>query len=64
MSGIQLMHRIKESQPHLPVVLVSAFELSHYEKIIADHFANGVLAKPLTLQTLQSLFDNFGVHGK
>ena len=61
MNGLRLLHTIKESRPQLPVVLTSAFELSHYEQIIADHYANGVLAKPLKLQELKALFDEFGL---
>ena len=58
MSGEELIRKIKESLPHLPIILMTADFLSNTErKVINAAGANSILSKPFSEEELEMALD-------
>lgn len=58
MSGEELIRRIKESLPHLPIILMTADFLSIAERrVIAAAGASSILSKPFSEEELERALD-------
>jgi DNA-binding NtrC family response regulator len=55
MDGIELLSRIKESWPNLPVVIITGYRTVHTEKKILQKGADGFIPKPCTLKRVKEI---------
>jgi YesN/AraC family two-component response regulator len=57
MNGFQLARKVKELNPNIKVILVSAFEINteEFEKVLPSTRIDGFLEKPASLKKLTEL---------
>jgi DNA-binding NtrC family response regulator len=55
MDGIELLCKIKESWPNLPVVIITGYRTVHTEKKILQKGADGFIPKPCTLKRVKEI---------
>jgi CheY-like chemotaxis protein len=60
MSGFELLASLKETRPDLPVILISAYDLSPMEKQVIDEEADGFLLKPFLIDDVGKLLARLG----
>jgi CheY-like chemotaxis protein len=53
MSGLELMSRVKQTTPQMPVVLISGYGLEHAAMTARKHHADGFIGKPFHLEDLR-----------
>lgn len=53
MSGISLLHQVKESHPSIPVVLITGYGLERAARIAEECGADGFLGKPFHIEDLR-----------
>jgi CheY-like chemotaxis protein len=53
MDGMELMRRIKESNPALPVIVITGYGTFHTEKRVLSNGADGYIPKPCTIHRVQ-----------
>ncbi len=53
MDGMELMKRIKERTPQLPVIVITGYGTFHTEKQVLTHGADGYIPKPCTIVRVQ-----------
>ncbi|RME98944.1 MAG: response regulator [Chloroflexi bacterium] len=58
-SGIELLHAVKKSHPNLPLVLMTAHSEDDLVQQARAAGVTAVLEKPLNMQSLLSLFEQF-----
>ena len=58
MSGLELLQRIKSSQPEVPVIIITGKPSSRSEAFYLDKGANGFFRKPIDGQALMVLLDH------
>jgi len=57
MSGLDLLQKIKESNPDLPVVLISGYALDEDGNELLHNLADGFLNKPFKMADIENLLD-------
>jgi len=57
MSGLELLQRIRSSQPEVPVIIISGKPSSRSDAFYLDKGANGFFRKPIDGQALMALID-------
>jgi CheY-like chemotaxis protein len=53
MSGLELMSRVKQTRPQVPVVLISGYGVEHAARTARKHHADGFIGKPFHLEDLR-----------
>ncbi|MBZ0267363.1 response regulator [bacterium] len=53
MDGMDLMMRLKERHPRLPVIIITGYGTFHTEKKVLSNGANGYIPKPCTIHRVQ-----------
>jgi len=59
MSGLELLRKIRETHPHLPVVLMTAYGERDIEEEAKRLGVHAFLAKPFDIEHLKELLDRF-----
>lgn len=54
MDGMELMKRIKEKTPDLPVIVITGYGTFHTEKQVLSNGADGYIPKPCTINRVQA----------
>ena len=57
MTGLELLERVRSSQPEVPVVIITGKPSSSSEAFYLDKGANGFFRKPIDGQALMALID-------
>jgi len=57
MSGLELLQRVRSSQPEVPVIIITGKPSSKSEVFYLDKGANGFFRKPIDGQALMALID-------
>ena len=55
MSGLDLLQKIKEKRPNLPVVVISGYALDDEGSNLLSNLADGFLNKPFKMSDIESL---------
>jgi DNA-binding NtrC family response regulator len=58
MSGLELLEKVKEKHPKLPVVLISGYSLNNFETESGDLKPDGFLAKPFMMSDIEKLINS------
>ncbi|MCP4568191.1 MAG: response regulator [FCB group bacterium] len=58
MSGLDLLQKIKDKNPKLPVVIISGYALDEEGNTVLDTLADGFLNKPFKMSDIESLLKN------
>ena len=58
MTGLELLQRVRSSQPEVPVIVISGKPSSRSEAFYRDKGANGFVRKPIDGQALMALIDH------
>jgi YesN/AraC family two-component response regulator len=58
MSGLELLHEVKNKKPDLPVVLISGYSVDDVDSDIVDTKADGFLNKPFMMADIEKLLEN------
>jgi CheY-like chemotaxis protein len=58
MSGLDLLKRLKEKNPELPVVVISGYALDEEGNNLLTSLADGFLNKPFKMSDIEKLLDN------
>jgi DNA-binding NtrC family response regulator len=53
MDGMELMKRIKEKTPKMPVIVITGYGTFHTEKQVLSNGADGYIPKPCTINRVQ-----------
>lgn len=53
MSGLELLSRVRQAKPQVPVVLISGYGLEHAAMAARKHQADGFIGKPFHLEELR-----------
>jgi CheY-like chemotaxis protein len=62
MSGTELISRIKENNPKMPVVLISGFSLQGIDDSAAAAKADGFLSKPFRMNDIRDVLERLFTH--
>ena len=57
MSGLELLQRVRSSQPEVPVIIITGKPSSRSEAFYMNRGANGFFKKPIDGQALMTLID-------
>jgi FixJ family two-component response regulator len=58
MTGLELLERVRSSQPELPVIIITGKPSSRSEAFYLDKGANGFFRKPIDGHALMALIDH------
>ncbi len=58
MSGLELLQKVKEDNPNLPVVLISGYSMGVLEDQNYDLKPDGFLGKPLSMSEVEKMLNN------
>jgi FixJ family two-component response regulator len=58
MTGLELLERVRSSQPEVPVIVITGKPSSRSDAFYLDKGANGFFRKPIDGQTLMVLIDH------
>jgi FixJ family two-component response regulator len=58
MTGLELLERVRSSQPEVPVIVITGKPSSRSDTFYLDKGANGFFRKPIDGQTLMVLIDH------
>ncbi len=58
MSGLDLLRKIKQNRPKLPVVVISGYALDDEGNNLLSEMADGFLNKPFKMSDIESLLKN------
>jgi FixJ family two-component response regulator len=58
MTGIELLERVRSSQPEVPVIIITGKPSSRSEALYLDKGANGFFRKPIDGQSLMALIEH------
>jgi DNA-binding NtrC family response regulator len=59
MSGTQLLRAIKDSQPDLPVIVISGFNVGSVESKVVEGLADGFINKPFKMSDIETAIARF-----
>jgi len=57
MTGMELLQKVKEQHPRLPVVLISGYSVNEMESQVGDVRPDGFLGKPLMMSDIERLLN-------
>lgn len=57
--GYEAMKKIKEERKHLPIIVQSAYALSHERKKAFDSGCNDYISKPISISILFSILEKY-----
>ena len=58
MTGLELLQRVRSSQPEVPVIIITGKPSANSEAFYLDKGANGFFRKPIDGQALMTLIDH------
>lgn len=58
MTGLELMEKVKETHPGMPVVLISGYSMEDIADPDSDDKPDGFLAKPFMMSDIEQLLNN------
>lgn len=58
LSGVQLLHELREKKIHTPCILITAFNSLEYSRAAMNANANYLLEKPFTYESLRKVIKN------
>jgi FixJ family two-component response regulator len=58
MTGLELLQRVRSSQPDVPVIIITGKPSANSEAFYLDNGANGFFRKPIDGQALMTLIDH------
>src|SRR5580692_12036275 len=58
MTGLELLERVRSSQPEVPVIIITGKPSSRSEALYLDKGANGFFRKPIDGQSLMALIEH------
>jgi len=62
MGGMDLVVRLKQKRPQLPVIMMSSYASEALEEEARSKGAVGLFAKPFKLETITRLLERAGIH--